>query len=945
MDNNTFFDTSALKQEENKSRIFNISSLKYQLREKEGVLEFFIEHQNHERLNATDLKQLVKDTIISQGDRSLMEYVSHKLGTIQTIMKVVHDFDFFFNLLFKTSLPAFYNGEEVKFSQEELRLNFNFKFDENSNVVAEHDRNLKYFFGLERCVVYENNTFYFLSSGVPLKVYKQLFEGHNKFSVELFLSLKDTLLTTLGNYHEIILDDKVRNLENISKEQKKAPIVLQIGKTTHFITFEFFYKVGGELFSISGYKYLETVSWPDKKTTIKSIFEENKLIEYVSDLELSEDIWGDLFEGLRVKANPSPKNPFALMLPLSALDPVVHRVIPRAQELYDIEYKDGQSLSLTKDNVYFELETNLQKRLNLLEFKVKFKVGEEYVNLDFLKNLLLQNKKFVQLKNGTTLHVENVRDITKWIEFLQKYEFKKNDETYTSQSSAALELDEFIESFEDTKVTSNDEYKELILEMKDKKPVDSIALPKGIETKLRDYQKEGVYWLSFLRKYGFGGILADEMGLGKTVQALTILEMFRNEGLHMVICPKTLLYNWESEVKKFFPNLKVLIIDGSSEKRKKLIKTAKRYNLVITSYSMLQKDYIEYVENNVEFEYKILDEAHYVKNMKTLSAKAVRLVSAKNRILLTGTPLENNLEELYGTFDLIMPGYLGTHTDFRRDFVSKIERNNAIALELLQAKIRPFILRRTKQEVLKELPEKQEQVVYNEMTNKQIALYNEVLNRVKTETFDLVEKQGFEKSRLQILSALLKLRQICNHPSLIDKSFLNTEKISGKYEQFLELLTEVIDSGEKVLVFSQFTTMLDVFEDDLKKDEIKYLRLDGSSKKRQEIVEEFNENKEIPVFLISLKAGGVGLNLTSASAVFLYDPWWNPMAEKQAVDRAHRIGQKKRVNIYKFITKDSIEEKILKLQERKGNLFENLVVEDNGFMKKLEWEDLMELFD
>ena len=388
-----------------------------------------------------------------------------------------------------------------------------------------------------------------------------------------------------------------------------------------------------------------------------------------------------------------------------------------------------------------------------------------------------------------------------------------------------------------------------------------------------------------------------------------------------------------------------MIIDKDSEKRKKLIDEVNNYNIVITSYSMIQKDYIHYIEKEINFNYQVLDEAHYVKNIKTLSSKAVRIIPAKRKVLLTGTPLENNLDELFGTFELIMPGYLGSKLEFRRDFVSKIERNNQIALEILQAKIRPFILRRTKKEVLKELPDKQEQTVLNEMTNKQIGVYNEVLQRVKTEVNELVKVQGFDKSRIQVLSALLKLRQVCNHPALADKSFRDQEDISGKYEQFKELLEEVIDSGEKVLVFSQFTSMLDIFEDDLIKDKVNYLRLDGSTKNRQDIVDQFNNDDKVKVFLISLKAGGVGLNLTAASAVFLYDPWWNPMAEQQAVDRAHRIGQTKKVNIYKFITKNSIEEKILKLQTRKGNLFENLVVEDSGFVKRLEWEDLMELFD
>ena len=292
-----------------------------------------------------------------------------------------------------------------------------------------------------------------------------------------------------------------------------------------------------------------------------------------------------------------------------------------------------------------------------------------------------------------------------------------------------------------------------------------------------------------------------------------------------------------------------------------------------------------------------------------------------------------------------MPGYLGSKLEFRKDFVAKIERNNTIALEILQAKIRPFILRRTKSQVLKELPAKQEQIAYNEMTNKQIGVYNEVLRRVKEDVTALVQKVGFDRARIQVLSALLKLRQICNHPSLLDDSFTDEPDISGKYEQFQTVLAETMDSGQKSLVFSQFTSMLDIMEKDFKRDGVNYLRLDGSTKNRQEVVDQFNDDPEVKVFLISLKAGGVGLNLTSATSVFLYDPWWNPMAEQQAVDRAHRIGQKYTVSIHKFITKNSIEEKILKLQERKGNLFENLVVEDSGFVKRLEWEDLMELFE
>lgn len=945
-----FFDKSILEQvPEIKVTPRDLSNFSYHIFKINEVYHFVC-MIGDERLNSSDLKSILKQnqikTCLNQGDVTLLNYVSHRLGMVQTMYKIVHDLEIILDYLKDSRFNIFFEKRKISISRDFFSLDFFFFCDEQSNIVLDFNNNGEIIQGLEKIYFLSEDVLYQLSAEIPVKFYKELFTGHNKFSIETFLSIKSTLLERLALAHKVDLSDDIKDLDLFEKEKKSAPIVLEIGKTNHFVTMEFKYKINEDLFPINDYKYAETINWQNKKTEIKIIKQGEKLIQFESDSSFSSDAFYELFEGLRIRISPSQKNPFSLMLPISTLETIIEKVIPKAEKYYQIQYKDGQKLKLDNSKVFFELETNLERRINLFEFKVKFKIGEDYVDLDFLKELMQKNKKFVQLEDGSTINIENIREINKWIEFLNNYEFKKQNNVYKASSEAALELDEFLKDFKDKNIKSNQEYKNLIQELKEKIPIEEISLPNNLQGTLRDYQKEGVYWMHFLRKYGFGGILADEMGLGKTVQTLATLALDL-ENTHIVVCPKTLIYNWESEVKKFFPNLSVLIVDGHADKRKDLIETIKekKYNIIITSYSMIQKDYAEYMDQKLEFGYKVLDEAHYVKNMKTLSAKAVRLLPAKNRILLTGTPLENNLEELYGTFDLIMPDYLGTKLDFRKDFISKIERNNMIALEILQAKIKPFILRRTKKEVLKELPEKQEQIVYNEMSNKQIGIYNEILQRVRAEALELIEKQGFDKSRIQILSALLKLRQICNHPALIDKSFRGEQSISGKHEQFLELLEEVIEGGEKVLVFSQFTSMLDIFETDLKARGVKYERLDGSTKNRQEVVDSFNEKDEIKVFLISLKAGGVGLNLTSASSVFLYDPWWNPMAEKQAIDRAHRIGQTKKVNIYKFITKNSIEEKILKLQERKGSLFDNLISEDQSFFKKLEWEDLMELFD
>lgn len=952
MSNNNFFDKSLLETAENEEMeypsIKYYKKLKYHIKKIDGSYSFYSEI-NEQRLNQGEMKALIvlneTKNFLSDGEVNLFNYIISKVTNIQTIYRMINDIEIIFNNLQNSKNKIILNEIDTTISSEEKKLTLDLFLDNESNVVIDINDKGGFLFGMSMVYYLDDGKVNPLCVQVPYKIYKEFIEGNNMFSIETFFSIKETIIPLLEKSHNLRVSKEIKDLTNLNIAQKEASSILEIGKSAHFISVSLKYKIGEELFDVDKYKYLETVNWPNKETVIKIMKENESLVKYVSNFGLSEHVLEDLFEGIRMKYNISEKSPFSAMIPISSLETFVKLILPRAEEMFDVIYKGGKKLTLDEGKVEFEIDTNLRRNLNLFEFKVRFKIGEEYFDLDFLKNLMMQNRKYVQLRDGSTVNIENIREINKWIEFLNKFEFKKSGNSYKSETETALELDEFLKDMSSKSLTSNDEYKNIIMELKDKTPVEQIALPKVESVELRDYQKEGVYWLHFLKKYGFGGILADEMGLGKTIQALTILEMQRGKGISMVICPKSLIYNWEAEIKKYYPKFKVLIVDKDSSKRRQLIEKYKDYDLIITSYSLIQKDYVHYNDLEVKFNYMILDEAHYVKNMKTLSSKAVRVIDAERKLLLTGTPLENNLDELYGTFELIMPGYLGSKLDFRRDFVSKIERNNTIALEILQSKIRPFILRRTKSEVLKELPDKQESIMYNEMTNKQVAIYNEVLKRIKADVNELIETQGFEKSRIQILSALLKLRQICNHPSLADKSFSETEDISGKYEQFQELLQEVVDSGEKVLVFSQFTSMLNIFEEDLKEKGITYVRLDGSTKNRQDVVNQFNEDDNIKVFLISLKAGGVGLNLTAASSVFLYDPWWNPMAEKQAVDRAHRIGQTKKVNIYKFITKNSIEEKILKLQERKGNLFENLVVENNAMIKKLEWEDLMELFD
>ncbi|MCK5358170.1 MAG: DEAD/DEAH box helicase, partial [Elusimicrobiales bacterium] len=374
-------------------------------------------------------------------------------------------------------------------------------------------------------------------------------------------------------------------------------------------------------------------------------------------------------------------------------------------------------------------------------------------------------------------------------------------------------------------------------------------------------------------------------------------------------------------------------------------KNAKQYDLIITGYATMQKDCEVYNKQKIKFNYCVLDEAQFIKNHTTKNAQIVKKINADYRLALTGTPLENSVSEIWSIFDFLMPGFLGSFNAFNKKFYNPImKHSDALALKNLRKKIECFMLRRVKSKVLKELPPKIEQVSRCHLGKEQNILYQEILANVKSNIFETVQEKGFNKSRIHILAGLTKLRQVCNHPVLLlkDKDYAKYE--SAKLNMFLELINEIVSSKRKALVFSQFTGMLDILAKELDKNNISYSYLSGKTRKRQELITDFNENNRKQIFLISLKAGGTGLNLTSASNVIIFDPWWNPSVENQAIDRTHRIGQKKSVNVYRLITEGTIEERIVKLQEKKKFLFDNLVGESKDLFVKLTWDDIKELF-
>jgi superfamily II DNA or RNA helicase len=472
-------------------------------------------------------------------------------------------------------------------------------------------------------------------------------------------------------------------------------------------------------------------------------------------------------------------------------------------------------------------------------------------------------------------------------------------------------------------------------------------LGEKLEETLRSYQKDGVYWLRFLERSGFCGLLADEMGLGKTLQALVWLQLERhNEKARgkpaLIVCPTSLVENWAEEAEKFTSGLRVLKMHGA-ERHDHWEKVGES-DLVITSYALLRRDLDEYLKH--EFSVAVLDEAQHIKNRTTQNAVAAKKIRAMHKLVLTGTPIENSVADLWSIMDFLMPGYLSNHKAFRENYELPISRggpDGELAQIKLRRKLHPFLLRRLKREVAKDLPEKIQRVAHNTLSKDQYLVYKELLESSKRKISDMVASQGFNRSRMQIFKTLLRLRQTCCHLDLLKLPNLKSEFPSAKMELFFELVDEAIDARHRILVFSQFTSMLAILRRELEARELKYCYLDGATKNRQAMVKEFNTDRSIPVFLISLKAGGSGLNLTGADMVIHYDPWWNPAVEDQATDRAHRIGQKNTVYSVKLITKDTVEEKVLQMQQRKQSVISATLEKEGEFMQALTWNDVQEL--
>ena len=605
-------------------------------------------------------------------------------------------------------------------------------------------------------------------------------------------------------------------------------------------------------------------------------------------------------------------------------------------------YSDEQKQYIGNINGKFSINT--RSGINWLEFSPEITDSISGKTLKIVE-IIDEKKGLISDKKGN-LHLITSAEIKK-LQNIFGYGEKSGDYYKIPSSNFIL-----INKLYDERMKDIPEIKQILINNNRIKEFDKIReypITKNFKGVLRDYQKSGFDWLNFLREYGFNGCLADDMGLGKTVQTIAFLQSVKdNKELKssVLIVPVSAITNWESEIKKFSKNINYLRYIGV--KRKKTSINWKDYDLIITSYATLRNDIDLFKE--FSFDYIVLDESQNIKNHTAQVSKAVKLLTGNHRIALSGTPVENNSIELWSLFDFLMPGYLGSLNWFKHKF----ERQNGTnyqdsvneRLELLKKMIFPFMLRRKKEDVEKELPPKTEIVVKLKMNEDQEQIYQETAKKYRDELGfeDKSSQLKLKNQSMKVLEGILRLRQMCLFPKLVDEKYNDIS--SAKFDYFKEQIKEIIAEGHKVLVFSQYTKVLALLREKIESEGIRYSYLDGSTalKKREEAIKKFQDTGENSVFLLSLKAGGVAINLTKADYVILFDLWWNPAVEAQAIDRAHRIGQTKNVIVYKMVIENSIEEKILKLQQKKKDLFENIITTDTGTIKSLSQKELLELF-
>lgn len=758
---------------------------------------------------------------------------------------------------------------------------------------------------------------------VPKNVEKKWFES---FALN---SIKKYKINASG-FDIIEIKPEIKSILSVEQNLKKeAVLILKFQYNDKTILSNYESNVFINFDSYDGnYKFYKT--YRDKKTEINQI---NKLIKLGLDTKdnmnfyFSIDKEKNIYQLINFINNNQQKlteNNFILN-----------------QNYFDKKYYLGPinlNLQVKNDNDWFDIYGTI----TIDGFEIPF--------IKLIKNILSEKREFILPNNDIVIIPE---------EWFSKY---KEIILFSKKDKETLKLNKHHFQLLNNKIEGVD--KKFLLDFEDLQNQEKkqIEQPSQLQAKLRPYQNQGLTWMYYLQKNNFGGCLADDMGLGKTIQTLSLLlksksnavikqnlpntfqqlSIFDDDGneqnTSLIVMPSSLIHNWANEIIKFTPQLRVYKYTGNN--RTENINNFRHYDIVLTSYGIVRNDF-DFLKN-YNFNYLILDESQIIKNPKSKTYLSVIELKSENKIVLTGTPIENSLIDLWSQMNFINRGLLGNLNFFKSKFVVPIEKNNdEIQQNKLQNLIHPFILRRTKQEVAKDLPDLTEQTLYSKMTENQKHFYEEEKSKIRNLVLENIENKGVEKSKFIVLQAILKLRQLANHPILINKDY---DSDSGKFDDVIRNIENVISENHKVLIFSSFTKHLDLFANYLDESNTKYSILTGKTRDREQVIKKFQDDNNTKIFLISLKAGGVGLNLTAADYVFLLDPWWNPAAENQAISRAHRIGQNKKVFVYKFISSETIEEKIIQLQKKKSQLT-NLFINSNNPFKKLTVENIVELFE